>query len=157
MSHSDSSVSLFLKLNSSSEFICLNSKCIMIISNCDWIKKHQSELKILHMKNSITVWSIELTRYLTDKYVILNFYISNLMNSQIKIIEIITKVHLVHNLKAKLLINIDILNLKKMNISFSQWILIIDNEWKTNIYVHTKNNTQICIKIQVFKQIIILF
>ena len=59
---------------------------------------------------------------------ILNFYIPDLVNSQIEVIEIIMKVHLVHNLKAKLLIDVDILNLKKMNISFSQQILIIDNE-----------------------------
>ena len=72
------------------------------------------------MKNSITVQSIESIKYLTDKYVILNFYISNLVNNQIEIIEIITKIHLICNLKAKLLIDVDILDLKKMNISFSQ-------------------------------------
>ena len=80
------------------------------------------------MKNSITVQSIESTRYLTDEYVILNFYISDLVNNQIEVIEIITKIHLVCNLKAKLLIDVNILDSKKMNISFSQQILIIDNE-----------------------------
>ena len=80
------------------------------------------------MKNSITVQSIESTRYLTNKYVILNFYISDLVNSQIEIIEIITKIHLICNFKAKFLIDINILNSEKMNISFFQQILIIDNE-----------------------------
>ena len=80
------------------------------------------------MKNSITIQSIESIRYSTDKYVILNFYISDLVNNQIEVIEIIVKVHLVCNLKAKLFIDINILNLKKMNISFFQQILIIDNE-----------------------------
>ena len=59
---------------------------------------------------------------------ILNFYIPDLVNGQIEIIEIITKVHLVHNLKAKLLINVDILDFEKMDISFSQQILTIDNK-----------------------------
>ena len=108
------------------------------------------------MKNSITVQSIELTRYSTNEYVILNFYISDLVNNQIKVIEIIVKIHLVCNLKTKFFIDVDILDLKKMNISFSQWILIINNEWKTNIYVHAKNNIQIHIKIWILKQIIIL-
>ena len=80
------------------------------------------------MKNSITIQSIESIKYLTDKYMILNFYISDLVNSQIKIIEIIMKVHLICNLKAKLLIDINILNSEKMNISFFQQILIINNE-----------------------------
>ena len=84
---------------------------------------------------------------------ILNFYISDLVNDQIEVIEIIIKVHLVYNLKTKLLIDVDILDLKKMNISFSQQILIIDNEWKMNIYVHAKNNTWICIKVWALKQI----
>ena len=72
------------------------------------------------MKNLITVQNIESTRYLTDEYVILNFYISDLVNDQIEVIEIIVEVHLVCNLKAKLLIDVNILDLKKMNISFSQ-------------------------------------
>ena len=42
-----------------------------------------------------------------------------------------------------------------MNINFSQWILIINNEWKTNIYIHAKNNIWIHIKVQALKQIII--
>ena len=70
------------------------------------------------MKNLITVQNIESTRYLTDEYVILNFYISDLVNNQIEVIEIIMKIHLVHNLKAKLLIDVNILNSEKMNISF---------------------------------------
>ena len=80
------------------------------------------------MKNLITVQDIKSTRYLTNEYVILNFYISDLVNDQIEVIEIIVKVHLIHNLKAKLLIDVNILNSKKMNISFFQQILIIDNE-----------------------------
>ena len=80
------------------------------------------------MKNSITVQNIESTRYSTDEYVILNFYISDLVNDQIEVIEIITEIHFIHNFKAKLLINVDILNSEKMNINFFQQILIIDNE-----------------------------
>ena len=72
------------------------------------------------MKNSITVQDIESIRYLTNEYMILNFYISDLVNNQIEVIEIIIKIHLVHNLKTKFFIDIDILNSKKMNISFSQ-------------------------------------
>ena len=80
------------------------------------------------MKNLITVQSIKSTKYLTDKYVILNFYISDLVNDQIEVIEIIMKVHFICNFKVKLLIDINILNSEKMNISFFQQILIIDNE-----------------------------
>ena len=80
------------------------------------------------MKNSITVRKIETIRYLTDEFVILNIYISELINNKIEMIEIIVKVHLVCNLKIKLLIDIDILDSEEMNISFHNHSLIIDEE-----------------------------
>ena len=65
------------------------------------------------MKNSITVRKIEIIRYFMNEFVILNIYIFELINSKIKMIEIIVKVHLIHNFKVKLLIDINILNFKK--------------------------------------------
>ena len=82
------------------------------------------------MKSSIIVRDIESIKYSIDEYVILNFYISDLINDQIEIIEITAEVHLVHNLKAKLLIEINILKLEKMNISFFKQLLIIDYDNK---------------------------
>ena len=78
------------------------------------------------MKSLIIIRDIESIKYSTDEYVILNFYISGLINSQIEIIEITAEVHLVHNLKAKLLIGIDILKSEKMNISFFKQLLTVD-------------------------------
>jgi len=45
-------------------------------------------------------------------------------------IEIITEIHLVHNLKIKLLVDVDILDLEKINISFCNYFLIINNKDK---------------------------
>ena len=78
------------------------------------------------MKSLITVRDIESIKYSTDEYVILNFYISDLINDQIEIIEITAEIHLVHNFKAKLLIKIDIFKFKKMNISFFKQLLIVN-------------------------------
>ena len=78
------------------------------------------------MKSLITIKDIESIKYSTDEYVILNFYISDLINDQIEIIKITVKIHLVHNFKAKLLIEINILKLKKINISFFKQLLIIN-------------------------------
>ena len=80
------------------------------------------------MKNLITVREIKIIRYLMNEFVILNIYISELINNKIKMIEIIIKVHLIYNLKVKLFININVLDSKKMNISFCNYSLIIDNE-----------------------------
>ena len=78
------------------------------------------------MKNLIIIKDIESIKYSIDEYVILNFYILDLINNQIEIIEITAEVHLVHNLKVKLLIEINILKPEKMNISFFKQLLIID-------------------------------
>ena len=80
------------------------------------------------MKNSITVREIEMIKYFINEFVILNIYISELINDKIKMIEIIAKIHLVCNLKIKLLIDIDILDSEKMNISFHNHSLIINSE-----------------------------
>ena len=80
------------------------------------------------MKNSITVREIETIRYLMNEFIILNIYISELINSKIEMIEIIVKVHLVCNLKIKFLIDVDILNSEKININFHNHFLIINNE-----------------------------
>ena len=63
-----------------------------------------------------------------NEFIILNIYISELINNKIEMIEIIVKIHLIHNFKIKFFVNINILNSKKMNISFCNYFLIINNE-----------------------------
>ena len=80
------------------------------------------------MKNSITVRKIETIKYFMNKFIILNIYISELINNKIKMIEIIAEVYLICNFKVKFLVNVDILNSEKMNISFHNCFLIISSE-----------------------------
>ena len=80
------------------------------------------------MKNLITVRKIEIIRYLMNEFVILNIYISELINDRIEMIEIITKIHIVHNFKIKLFGDINVLDSEKINISFHNNSLIINNE-----------------------------
>ena len=80
------------------------------------------------MKNLIIVREIKIIRYFMNEFVILNIYISELINDKIEMIEIIVKIHLICNLKIKFLIIIDVLNSEEMNISFCNCFLIIDSE-----------------------------
>ena len=80
------------------------------------------------MKNLIIIKKIKMIRYFMNEFVILNIYISELINNRIKMIEIITKIHLVHNFKIKLLIDINILDSEEMNISFHNHFLIINDK-----------------------------
>ena len=63
-----------------------------------------------------------------NEFVILNIYISELINDKIEMIEIIMKVHLVCNLKVKFLVDINVLDSEEMNISFCNCFLMIDKE-----------------------------
>ena len=109
------------------------------------------------MKNSITVRKIETIRYFTNEFIILNIYISELINDKIEMIEIIVKVYLICNLKIKLLIDVNVLNLKEINISFHNCFLIInsEDEWEARIHVYAKNNICVCQKIWALKKQII--
>ena len=80
------------------------------------------------MKNLIMIKEIETIRYFMNEFVILNIYIFKLINDKIEMIEIIVKVHLICNLKIKLLINVNVLNSEEMNISFHNSSLIINDE-----------------------------
>ena len=80
------------------------------------------------MKSFITIRKIRTIRYFTNEFVIFNIYIFELINDKIEMIEIIAEIHLVYNLKIKLLIDVDVLDSEKMNISFHNHFLIINNE-----------------------------
>ena len=110
------------------------------------------------MKNLIIIRKIRTIRYFMNEFIILNIYIFELINNEIEMIEIIAKIHLICNFKIKFFVDIDVLNLKEMNISFCNCFLIInnENEWKTSIHVHAKNNIHICQNVQAFKKQIIL-
>ena len=73
---------------------------------------------------------IKTIKYFTNEFIILNIYISELINSKIKIIEIIAEIHLVCNLKVKFLVDVNILDSEEMNISFHNYSLIINSKNK---------------------------
>jgi hypothetical protein len=73
--------------------------------------------------------------------VLLNFYIPDIANDRIKLVKITAKIHLIPNLKAKMLIGVNIIKTENMNISFSSKTLTIagENEWVTDIQIHAKD------------------
>ena len=71
---------------------------------------------------------IRTIRYFMNEFVIFNIYILELINDRIEMIKIIAEIHLVCNLKIQFLIDVDVLNSEKMNISFHNHSLTIDEE-----------------------------
>ena len=80
------------------------------------------------MKSLIVIREIRAIYYLTSKYIILNFYISETTNRKIKIIKIVIEVYLIKSLKVKLLIKVNILNSKEIDLNFYNKTLSIKDK-----------------------------
>ena len=95
------------------------------------------------MKILIRVQNINFTVYNLFEYVIMNFYILEIMKLKLKITaHIVRKLHVIDILKTKIFIKIDILNLKEINILISFKFLIIQSckDFLILIIIVFKNN-----------------
>jgi hypothetical protein len=93
------------------------------------------DLVIKRMDNLISVKSIGRDKYISDEYILLDFYIPGIANDRIELVKIIAEIHLVPNLKAKMLIGVNIIKAEDMDISFNSRTLTIagENEWVPDI------------------------
>ncbi len=94
------------------------------------------------MNEFINVCDISTIKYPLNEFIIFNFFILGVVDGKIELIEITAEVYLVSNLKAKLLLNINILDSIGIDISLRNRIIIIvgENRWKSNIHIYTKDN-----------------
>ncbi len=77
--------------------ICLDTGCIMIIVDRDWIKKLRSDLEIHYIEELINVRGVDIVKYPSNEYVIFNFFIQGLINGEIQLLEVTAEVYLVVN------------------------------------------------------------
>jgi hypothetical protein len=103
------------------------------------------DLVIKRINNPISVKSIGRDKYISNEYILLDFYIPGIANNRIKFVKITAEVHLVPNLKAKMLIGVNIIKAEDMDISFGSKTLTIagENEWVTDIQIHAKDTYRI--------------
>src|SRR6266536_1712520 len=97
------------------------------------------------MNESINVRGINTTKYLLNKFIILNFFIPDVVDGKIELIKITAEIYLVSNLKAKLLLGVNILHNIRIDINFRNKIIIIagENRWKSNIHTYIKDNVRV--------------
>ena len=117
-----------LNLDGVLEIVYLNIGCIMIIADKDWVKKLHPDLEIYRINESINVRDINVTKYLLNKFIIFNFFIPDVVDGKIELMEITAEVYLISNLKIKLLLGIDILDSIEIDISFRNKTIIIVGE-----------------------------
>ncbi len=130
-------ISLFIKDNE--EQMCLDTSCSVILTNREFIKRHEAHYIIRRMTTSLNVRELRTNKHETWKYIIASIYFLEKITQEKFTREVIRReVHLMNDLKVNMLIDNDILE--------SEDIFIDDSKSKTIIV--SCNNMIISIEIR---------
>ena len=110
-----------------------------------FLKIFLSNIEIKKIKMSINIKKIDTFKYMINDYCLLDLYIFNTSMNQWAIIHIRKKMHIIDDLKAKMLLNINILSLERMSIDVDEEKLLIKsyNDLIANIKIKVKNNIDV--------------
>jgi len=104
--------------------ICLNIDCIMNLINRSFLKEQILDILIKWILLFIVIWELRTEIHHYNKYIILIIYMPD-NNDWLTVI--IKEMHIVNNLKIKILIDIDILILKNISIMLLSRKAIVSN------------------------------
>ncbi len=117
------------------ELICLNTECIMSLVNREFLMKQALKTIIKWMFSQIQIKGIEAETHQCEKYADLAIYLSG---DKIRIIVIEWEVHIVKDLKVKMLVGLDILGPEKIFIMMNNIEAVIKscNNIRVPLTVH---------------------
>ena len=134
------------------EIGCLNSECAINLINRIFLTKTHFELFIKIITSFIIVREIEFNKHKTSKYVITPLYFSD---KNVTVILISREIHIVNDLKANVLININIIILEKINILTFQAKIEIDN-YNINVFIKVRIKGRVVVYSIYIKKFIII-
>ena len=106
----------------------INIDCIMSLIDRKWLFKRLFNLIIQQIKKSIIVRDLKNWKHVNLKYFTVNFYIQKIkFDDEIAMTHIKRNVHLIDDLRTKMLINVNIIESKKMTFDLQIDKLIINN------------------------------
>jgi len=129
-------------LNESEEDIVLDTECIMTIANHKFIEFIASNTSIQKMTSLISVWDIENKIHHFSDFVMLITYIHEfLSDDKLTTTCFRQEIHLINDFRVKILLEIDIMTIKKMQLDLNEKIVRINScqEFTVNIFVLTRN------------------
>lgn len=114
----------------------------MTLVNQQFLKEQVFNTVIQQMFSSITVYRLGLNSHESDKYAVINLYLSS-KNKHMTII--LYEAHLVNNLRAQMLVRIDILTSEAVSLNLQEQVTIISscNNVKIPLTVTTCSTNQI--------------
>ena len=120
----------FIKLISTMKAIlmCLNIECDATLADKAWIIDLLSNIQIRKMQTSLRVKGIESFTHEFIEYVCISVYFSGITKNEFSALAFITKeIHLIDDLKVKMLIENDLLRSEEFIINIEKKIFIIDS------------------------------
>ena len=136
---------IFFVLLTKKIIIYINSKCIISLIDKNFLKEILSNIEIKKIRININIKKIGTSKHMTNDYCLFDLYIFNISINQWAIVHIRKKIYIIDNFKAKMLLSINILNLKRININVDKKKLLIKsyNDLITNIKIKVKNNVNV--------------
>ena len=135
-----------------SEIGYLNSKCAINLMNRIFLIKTHFKLFIKIMTNFVIVRGIESNKHKTSKYVIIPLYFSD---ENVTAILTSREIHIINNFKTNVLININIIISKKINILTFQAKAEIDN-YDINVFIKIRIRDRAVVHSMYIKKFIII-
>ena len=130
----------------------MNFKCAINLINRIIIIKTHFELFVKIIKSFIIVRKIESNKYKTSKYVIISLYFPG---ENVIVMLISREIHIINDLKTNVLININIMISKKIDILTFQAKIEIDN-YNINVFIKIRIKSRIVIHSMHVKKFIII-
>lgn len=109
-----------LQLHAKSDAWCIDSGCTMSLIDRDYLKLHLPNYPISQSSQPITIRGIGDRRHLCFKYVALQIYIMGKDDKGIAVAQLQHEIHIVDDLRAKVLIGMDILGPEKVVMDISK-------------------------------------
>ena len=131
----------------------LNFECAISLMNRIFLIKTHSKLFVKIIISFVIVWGIGFNKHEISKYVITSLYFSN---ENVIAILISWEIYIVNDLKANVLININIMILKKIDILASQVKVDIDN-YNISVFIDVWIKDRVVVHSMYVKKFIIIF
>ena len=138
--------------------ICVNFECTISLIDKVFLREVLFDIYVKKTKLPVTIRGVKSVLYFINDYCLLDLYIPKIFNSKKTIDYIRREIYIVDDLKTKMFIKIDILELKRMQIDIGDEKFFIRNcnDLIANIIVKVKNDVGIRRAIRSQKKIIIL-
>ena len=125
--------------------VCLDTGCTMTLIDRQFLKELRLGRPLKKSQATISVRGVGTERHLTDDYLVMDLYIKGKVEDKDAVAHLRREVHVVDNLKAKLLLGMDVMVPERMIVNLDLKKLTVGSckGLKTSIKVTSKDNTRI--------------